>query len=39
MRQQLVVVLLLVVFLPGIGLTPVGAEAGPVNLTGTWGLQ
>ena len=39
MRRQLAVVLLLVVFSPGFGLTPVGAEAGPVNLTGTWGVQ
>ncbi len=39
MRRRLVVVLLLVVISPGFGLTPVGVEAGPVNLTGTWGLQ
>src|SRR5262245_28603906 len=39
MRRQLVVVFLLVVFSLGFGLTPAGAEAGPVNLTGTWGLQ
>ena len=39
MRHKLLAVLLLVVFLPGFGLTPVGAEAEPVNLTGTWGLQ
>ncbi len=39
MRRQLVVALLLVVFSPGFGLTPVGALAGAVNLTGTWGLQ
>ncbi len=39
MRHKLTPVLLLVVFSPGFGLTPAGAEAGPVNLTGTWGLQ
>jgi hypothetical protein len=39
MRRQLVLVLLLVIFSPGFGLTPVGVEAGPVNLTGTWDLQ
>jgi hypothetical protein len=39
MRHQLLVVLLLVIFSPGFGLTPVGAEAGAVNLRGTWGLQ
>jgi len=39
MRRQLLIALLLVVFSPGFGLTPVGVEAGPVNLTGTWGLQ
>jgi hypothetical protein len=39
MRCQLTVALLLVVFSPGFGLTPVGVEAGPVNLTGTWDLQ
>jgi hypothetical protein len=39
MRRQLLVVLLLVVFSTGFGLTLVGAEAGAVNLTGTWGLQ
>jgi len=39
MRHRLLVALLLVVILPGFGLTPVGAEADPVNLTGTWGLQ
>ena len=39
MRHQLLVVLLLVVFSVGVGLTPVDAEAGPVNLTGTWGLE
>jgi len=39
MRRQLALVLLLVVFSPGFGLTPVGAQAGPVNLTGTWGVQ
>ena len=39
MRRQSVVALLLVIFSPGFELTPVGAEAGPVNLTGTWGLQ
>jgi len=39
MRRQLLIALLLVVFSPSFGLTPVGAEAGPVNLTGTWGLQ
>jgi hypothetical protein len=33
------VALLLLVFSPGFGLTPVGAEATPVNLTGTWGLE
>ena len=39
MRRQLLIALLLVVFSPSFGLTPVGGEAGPVNLTGTWGLQ
>ena len=39
MRRKLAPVLLLVVFSPGFGLTPVGAEASAVNLTGTWGLQ
>jgi hypothetical protein len=39
MRRQLVAVLLLVVFSPGFGPTSVGAEADPVNLTGTWGVQ
>jgi hypothetical protein len=39
MRHKLLAVLLLVVFSPGFGLTPVGAEAAPVDLTGTWGLQ
>jgi hypothetical protein len=39
MRRKFAAVLLLVVFSPGFGLTPVGAEAGPFNLTGTWGLQ
>src|SRR5262245_47475828 len=39
MGHKLTPVLLLVVFSLGFGLTPVGAQAGPVNLTGTWGLQ
>src|SRR5262245_46395259 len=39
MRHKLTPVLLLVVFSLGFGLTPVGAQAGPVNLTGTWGVQ
>jgi hypothetical protein len=39
MRHKLTPVLLLVVFSLGLGLTPVGAEAGPVNLTGTWAVQ
>jgi hypothetical protein len=39
MRYKLAPVLLLVVFSLGFGLTRVGAEAGPVNLTGTWGVQ
>jgi hypothetical protein len=39
MRHRLLVVLLLLVISPGFGLTPVGAEAGPVNITGTWVLQ
>ena len=39
MRRQSLIALLLVVFSPSFELTPVGAEAGPVNLTGTWGLQ
>jgi hypothetical protein len=39
MRHQLLIALLLVVFSPGFGLTPVGVEAAPVNLTGTWDLQ
>ena len=39
MRRQLLIALLLLVFSPSFELTPVGAEAGPVNLTGTWGLQ
>jgi hypothetical protein len=39
MRHRLLVVFLLVVISPSFGLTPVGAEAGPVNITGTWDLQ
>jgi hypothetical protein len=39
MRRQLLVALLLVPFSPGFGLTPAGAKSGPVNLTGTWGLE
>src|SRR5262245_16476765 len=39
MRHKLTPVLLLVVFSPGFGLTPVGAQAGPVNLNGTWAVQ
>jgi hypothetical protein len=39
MRHKLTPVLLLIVFSPGFGLTPVGTQAGPVNLTGTWGVQ
>jgi hypothetical protein len=39
MRRKLTPVLLIVVFSLGFGLTPVGAEADPVNLTGTWGVQ
>jgi hypothetical protein len=39
MRHKLTPVLLLVVFSLGFGLTPVGAEAGPVNLSGTWAVQ
>lgn len=39
MRYKLTPVLLLVVFSLGLVLTPVGAQADPVNLTGTWGLQ
>lgn len=39
MRHKLLAVLLLVVFSPGFGLTPVGAETEPVNLTGTWAVQ
>src|SRR5215475_8670956 len=39
MRYQLLVAILLVVFSPDFGPTPVGVEAAPVNLTGTWGLQ
>src|SRR5215813_4313434 len=39
MRRQLMAVLLLVVFSPGFGPTPVGAEAEPVNLSGTWTVQ
>jgi hypothetical protein len=39
LRHQLLIVLLLVVFSLGFGLTLVGTEAGAVNLTGTWGLQ
>ena len=39
MRHKLLAVLLLVVFSPGFGLTPVCAEAEPVNLTGTWAVQ
>jgi len=39
MRHKLTPVLLLVVFSLGFGLTPVGAEADTVNLTGTWGVQ
>ncbi len=39
MRHQLPIVLLLVVFSLGFGLTPVCAEAEPVNLTGTWAVQ
>jgi hypothetical protein len=37
--RKLAPVLLLVVFSPGFGLTPIGAQATPVNLTGTWGVQ
>jgi hypothetical protein len=39
MRRKLLIALLLVIFSPSFGLTPVGADAGAVNLTGTWGLQ
>ena len=39
MRPRLVVVLLLVVFSSGVRLTPVGAQAGPPNIAGTWVLQ
>src|SRR5262245_28954128 len=39
MRRKLMAVLLFVVFSPVLGLAPVGIEAGPVNLTGTWDLQ
>src|SRR5215813_12305072 len=39
MRRKLTPVLLIVVFSLGFGLTPVGAEADSVNLTGTWGVQ
>jgi hypothetical protein len=39
MGHKLTPVLLLVVFSLGFGLTPGGAQAGPVNLTGTWGVQ
>ncbi len=39
MRHKLAPVLLLVVFSLDFGLTLVGAQAGPVNLTGTWVLQ
>jgi hypothetical protein len=39
MRRKLAPLLLLVVFSLGFGLTSVGAEADPVNLTGTWGVQ
>jgi hypothetical protein len=39
MRPKLTPVLLLVVFSLGFGLTTVGAEAEPVNLTGTWAVQ
>jgi hypothetical protein len=39
MGRKLLAVLLLVVFSPGFGLTLVGAEAEPVNLTGTWAVQ
>ena len=39
MRYKLLAVLLFIVFSPGFGPTPVGAETEPVNLTGTWGLQ
>src|SRR5262245_65990789 len=39
MRHKLTPVLLLVVFSPGFCLAPVGAQAGPVNLTGTGGVQ
>jgi len=39
MRHKLTPALLLVVFSLGFGLTPVGAEARPVNLTGTWAVQ
>ena len=34
MKHQWLIVLLL-----GLGLTPVGTEAGPVNLSGRWGLE
>jgi hypothetical protein len=39
MRRQLMVVLLLVVFSPGFGLTHVGGGADAVDLNGTWGVQ
>jgi hypothetical protein len=39
MRHKLTLVLFLVAFSPGFGLTPVVAQARPVNLTGTWGVQ
>jgi hypothetical protein len=39
MGHKLLAVLFLVVFSPGFGLTPVGTEAEPVNLTGTWAVQ
>jgi hypothetical protein len=39
MRHKLALVLLLAIFSPGFDLTLVGAQADPVNLSGTWGLQ
>jgi hypothetical protein len=39
MRQKLKPMLLFVVFSLGFGLAPIGVGAGPIDLTGTWGVQ
>src|SRR6266540_1302750 len=39
MKHLLLMVLLFVVFVPGLGLTPIGSQTKTPNLSGTWGLQ